>query len=64
MVWFGLVYFRPDLSVALAILELDMSSCSEKIGFFKNPVMLCEYDYVNLIPGVGYEAASDCPQTL
>ena len=27
-------------------------------GFFKNPVVLCEYVFV-LIPSVGYEAASD-----
>lgn len=59
----ALFYFRQSLSVAPTILELAMSCYSEKFGFFKNPVMLCEYDFV-LVPGVGYGAALDCPQRL
>ena len=35
--------------------------CTENFGFFRNTVMLWEYVFV-LTPGVGYGAASDCPQ--
>jgi hypothetical protein len=38
--------------------------CSENIGFLKKKtVVLCEHVFV-LIPGVGYGAASGCPQPL
>ena len=33
-------------------------ACSENFGFFKNPLVLCEYVFV-LISGVGYGTASD-----
>ena len=36
---------------------------SENLGFFKNPVILCEYVFV-LVPGEGYGAALVCPQSL
>jgi hypothetical protein len=38
-------------------------ACSENFGFFKNPLVLCEYVFV-LISGVGYGASSVCPQPL
>jgi hypothetical protein len=41
------------------------SNCRESFGFLKKKrtIMLCECFFV-LIPGMGYGAASDCPQLL
>lgn len=40
-----------------------MCRCSENSDLFENPVTLSEYVFV-LMPGVGYGAASVCPQPL
>jgi hypothetical protein len=37
--------------------------CSENFGFSKNQVIIC-YVTMFFIPGVGYGAASVCPQLL
>lgn len=52
--------FVENLHVPKA-LDIFSCLCSENCGFFKNPAIVCEYVLV-LIPGVGYEAASDGPQ--
>lgn len=38
-----------------------MPLCSENFGTLKNPVTLCEYDFV-LIPDMGHRAAEECPR--
>lgn len=44
-------YQTQDLALA--------QQCGENSGFFKNPIVLCEYVFV-FIPGMGYWAASVC----
>ena len=54
---------REDAQGIRKLAALAKDLCSKHLGFFKNIEMVQEYVFV-LIPGVGYGAASDCPQQL